>query len=442
MAADANALLIVCADRIVDGTGRPALEKGFVALRQDRIQEIGTVEALSKHPPESVRRVEFPGCTILPGFVDSHSHLTFSAGLAPLKDLQGETDGRLILRGAANAREALLAGVTTARDLGGRGRTTLDLRDALASGLMPGPRLFVAGRPITSPDGHCHFLGGVARGVEQVTALAEELIEEGVDVIKVMATGGNMTLTSDPLRAQFSVGELRAIVRVADAAGRRVSAHARGVEGMRVAADAGVHNIEHARMEAGPGEWRFDGELARVMADKGITAAVTMAASHRAFQRQASGGAVGLRAGAIPIPVRQENARRLREAGVRVVVGTDAGAALARFDEAIHVEMELLVGAGWTPLEAIEASTLGAAIAIGRDREVGSLEPGKLGDLVVVRGDPTRDISHARQIDTVLLGGRLAARGGQLTGDRRPTPWPLEEIAERPTLTRAAPPSG
>lgn len=104
MAADANALLIVCADRIVDGTGRPALEKGFVALRQDRIQELGTVEALSKHFPESVRRLEFPGCTILPGFVDSHSHLTFSAGLAPLKDLQGETDGRLILRGAANAR--------------------------------------------------------------------------------------------------------------------------------------------------------------------------------------------------------------------------------------------------------------------------------------------------------------------------------------------------
>ena len=99
------------------------------------------------------------------------------------------------------------------------------------------------------------------------------------------------------------------------------------------------------------------------------------------------------------------------------------------------------MGAGWTPLEAIEASTLGAAIAIGRDREVGSLESGKLADLVVVRGDPTRDIGHARQIDTVLLGGRLAARDGQLTGDRRPTPWPLEEIAERPTLTRGAPPS-
>jgi imidazolonepropionase-like amidohydrolase len=272
-----------------------------------------------------------------------------------------------------------------------------------------------------------------------VTALAEELIEEGVDVIKVMATGGNMTLTSDPLRAQFSVAELRAIVRVAEAAGRKVTAHARGIEGMRAAAEAGVHNIEHARMEASTGAWLFDAELARVMADKGITATVTMAASHRAFQRQASGGVVGLRPGAIPIAVRQQNAGRLREAGVRVVVGTDAGAALARFDEAIHVEMELFVGAGWTPLEAIEAGTFGAAAAIGRDREVGSLEPGKLADLVIVRGDPTQDISHVRQIEAVFLGGKLAARGGQLTGDWRPTPWPLEEIAERPTLTRASP---
>ena len=104
MAADTNALLILCADRIVDGTGRPALEKGFVALRQDRIREVGLSEALSKHLPESVRRLEFPGCTILPGFVDSHSHLTFSAGLAPLKDLQGETDGRLILGHRRRAR--------------------------------------------------------------------------------------------------------------------------------------------------------------------------------------------------------------------------------------------------------------------------------------------------------------------------------------------------
>jgi imidazolonepropionase-like amidohydrolase len=299
--------------------------------------------------------------------------------------------------------------------------------------------VLAAGRPITSPLGHCHFLGGVARGVKAVRALTEELIAEGVDVVKVMATGGNMTVTSDPLEPQFTREELQAVVEVANAHGRRVSAHARGVKGIRVAVEAGVHNIEHSRMEVAPGRWGFDDDLARLMAARGVTAAVTMAASYRAFQRQEAGGPVGLRPGAIPIPVRQENARRLRQAGVRVVVGTDAGAALARFDEAAHVEMELLAAAGWSAEEAIEAGTRGAAAAMGLERELGSLEPGKWADIVVVRGDPTRTVSDMRQVECVVAAGRVVARNGQLTLDARAMPWPVDEIAHRPSLTGLRP---
>jgi imidazolonepropionase-like amidohydrolase len=141
----------------------------------------------------------------------------------------------------------------------------------------------------------------------------------------------------------------------------------------------------------------------------------------------------------VPIPVRQENARRLREAGVRVVVGTDAGASLARFDEAVHVELELLVGAGWSPLEAIEAGTLGAAAAIGLEKEVGTIEAGKRADLVVVRGDPTHHISAIRDVECVFQGGRLVASGGAVTSDARPLPWPVDEIVERRSLWSAAP---
>ena len=254
-----------------------------------------------------------------------------------------------------------------------------------------------------------------------------------MDVIKVMATGGNMTATSDPLKAQFSREEVAAIVGVANAARLRVTAHARGVDGIRVAALANVHGIEHCRMEVGEGEWKFDGELARQLADKGIFAAPTLAASYRAFQRQAAGGKVGIRKGAIPFAIRQQNAARLREAGIRVVVGTDAGASLARFDEAVHVELESLVGAGWTPLEAIAAGTLGSATAIDRDKDIGSLEEGKLADLVVTRGNPARNISDVRQIEAVYLGGRLVATRGHATLDARPTPWPEEQIAQRTT---------
>jgi imidazolonepropionase-like amidohydrolase len=172
------------------------------------------------------------------------------------------------------------------------------------------------------------------------------------------------------------------------------------------------------------------------MAKRGITAAPTLAASFRASQAKAAGLKVGLREGMVPIPVRQKNAWRLRESGVNVVVGTDAGAALARFDEAVHLELELLVAAGWSPLEAIEAGTLGAASAIGLQRDIGSIVPGKLADLVVVRGDPTRNISDVRHVEHVLQRGRVVASGGQLLGDRRPLPWPLDEVAERRSLWR------
>jgi imidazolonepropionase-like amidohydrolase len=431
--AEADVRLFI-ADRLVDGTGRPAIPGGFVALAGDRIVEVGSADTVDRRYPAGVPRQRFPGCTIVPGLVDSHVHLTFSAGPVPFDQLQSDTDADLLLRGAANARAALQAGVTTVRDLGSRGRVAIAVREAVKAGVVPGPRILASGRPITCPQGHCHFLGGVAHGVRAVAELTRELIDEGVDVIKIMGTGGNMTQGSNPLRAQFTTEEMRAAVDVANAAGLRVTVHARGVVGIRMAVDAGVHGIEHARMEVAPGQWGFDERLARDMADRGVTAAPTMAASYRALQCKAAGGRVGLREGAVPVPVRQQNARSLRECGVRVVVGTDAGAALARFDEAAHVEMELLTGAGWTPLAALEAGTLGAAFAIGRDKLIGSLEPGKLADLVVVRGDPTRTMSDIRQIERVYLGGRAVADGTGLLGDRRPHPWPLDEIAERRSL--------
>ena len=423
-------ILLLAADRLIDGTGRPALSRGAIALEGDRIAAVGVVDELARRYPGATR-LDFPGASLLPGLVDSHVHVTFSAGPVPFDDIQHDTELLVGLRGAINARDALLAGVTTMRDLGGRGRTTLELRDALAAGLIPGPRLLVCGRPITIPNGHCHFLGGVAQGVPAVRRLAEELLEQGVDVLKVMATGGNMTVTSDPLKAQFTREEMDAIVQVANAGGRRVTAHARGVEGIRVATEANVHGIEHCRMEVGMGEWKFDDVLAKEIAARGITAAPTLAASYRAFQRQAAGGTVGIRKGAIPFNVRQQNAARLRESGVRVVVGTDAGASLARFDEAVHVEMEGLVGAGWTPLEAIEAATRGAAFAIGRAADLGTLEAEKLADIIVVQGDPSARISDIRNIEAVFLGGRQVVTHGAALLDLRAVPWPRDQIADR-----------
>ena len=429
-----NGLQIVVADRLFDGKASAVAARGYVAIERDRIHDVGPIAALATRYPDSVPRQDFPGCTIMPGLIDTHVHLTFSASPVPLRQIEADSDFAMLLRAAANARAALQAGVTTIRDLGSRGRVMYELRSAIAAGIVPGPRVLCSGRPITCPCGHLHFLGGVAQGVEAVTALAREIVEEGADIIKIIATGGNMTAGSDPLNPQYSPEEMTAIVRVAKDAGLPVTVHARGVVGMRASAAAGVDGIEHGRMEVAPGKWQFDDALAREMADRGIVVAPTMAASFRAMQCQAVGKQVGVRAGAIPTKLRQENARRLRENGVPVVTGTDAGAALARFEEAIHLELELLVGAGWSPLEALQAGTLGAARALRLDKDVGSLEPGKLADLVIVRGDPTRAISDARQVERVFQAGRCVVGGGQAVVDARPHPWPLDEIETRPSL--------
>ena len=426
---------ILMADRVLVGDGTPPIKSGYVAVHGKQILEVGAQAALnSDRFSDDVPRVSFAGCTLLPGLCDGHVHLTFSAGPRPFEDLSKDTDATRLLRATANARAALQAGVTTLRDLGSRGHVIYELRDAIGKGIVPGPRILSSGAPITCLGGHLHFLGGVTQGRDGIAKMTEELVEQGADVIKVIATGGNMTVTSDPLKAQFTTKEMAGAVEVANANGLKVTVHARGVEGIRAAVRAGVHGVEHARMEVPPGKWAFDDELGREMADRGIAAAPTFAASFRAFQCQAAGAKVGLRANAMPIAVRQENARRLRECGVKVIAGTDAGASMARFEEAMHVEMECLVGAGWTPQEAVEAATLGSASAIGRGDSVGSLSAGKLADLVVVRGDPTANISDIRQIECVYLDGVAVVVSGRTQPDARPDPWPADEVLQRPSL--------
>jgi imidazolonepropionase-like amidohydrolase len=408
------------ADRIIDGRSAATLAGRVVAIEGGRIAGVGVLDDFGVLDAD-VRLYDFPGCTLLPGLVDTHVHLTFSASPYPFRDLQAESDVELVLRASRNARSALQAGVTTVRDLGCRNRTALDVRDAIARGLIPGPRVLAAGRPVTVEGGHLHFFGGVASGEAGVRQLTRDLLEEGVDAIKVIATGGNMTVGSDPLTPAFTLAEARVIVETAHGANKRVAAHARSVPGIRQMVEAGADSIEHCRMEVALGQWGFDEQLACQMGAAGIVAAPTMAASYRAFQFRASGGDIGLQPIAIDIATRQQNAARLRECGVTVVVGTDAGAALATFDEAAHIELELLVEAGWHPLDALRAATLDAAQAIGLQPDVGSLEVGKVADVVVVLGDSSRTISDVRRVYAVFQAGRLSVFDGQLVEDARPS---------------------
>jgi imidazolonepropionase-like amidohydrolase len=427
---------ILRAERLFASKTGELLKDGSVVVSGNRIVESGLWDKISAKY-QGVPVQSFPGCTMFPGLIDTHVHLTFSASQAPFKQIQEDTDFEMQLRGVANARSALEAGITTIRDLGSRNSTIFELKRAIEKGHIRGPSVLGSGRPITSIGGHLHFLGGARKGVKAVTELAEELVEEGADVIKVMATGGNMTAGSDPLKAQFSLDELKAIVAVANAAKIPVTVHARGIEGIRISVLAGVHGVEHARMESAPGVWGFDTELAKMMADRGVVTAPTLAASFRALQAREAGHEVGVRTGAVPIADRLKNAARLRESGIDVVVGTDAGAALARFEEAVDIEMELLVKAGWSPSEALQAATIGAARALRLGDSIGALDQGYRADILLVRGDPTRNISDIRQVEAVFKDGCLAVRQGSILDERRQHPWPLDEIEQRPSLFAA-----
>ena len=183
--------------------------------------------------------------TVLPGLIDCHVHLVFSHTPDPVADLVAEDDQQLLLRTAAGARQALGGGITTVRDLGGRGGVTFRVRDAINAGLLDGPRILAAGSPITITGGHCHFLGLEADGEAAVRTAARRMVKSGANCLKIMATGGRMTPISNVGVAQYSVAEIKAAVDEAHRSRITIAAHAIGTAGIRNAVEAGVNTIEH-----------------------------------------------------------------------------------------------------------------------------------------------------------------------------------------------------
>jgi imidazolonepropionase-like amidohydrolase len=396
--------LLLTADRLFDGTGTAGVLQPVVRIRG---QQIDAVER-SLLPPAgcSGARYDFPGCTIIPGLIDTHVHLVMSAlatNAAIIEQVQGESDEQLTTRALANALAALNAGLTTVRDCGGRRQVIQQVRDLIRSGVAEGPDVLSCGAPITTRTGHCWWLELIADTPTQVQAAAERMLAEGVDFLKVMATGGNMTPSSDPMKAQYPPETLTLIADIGRRAGKDTAAHVLSRAAMPGAVAARVRTIEHCDWRVEEFRYELDPELVRQMIDQEQYAGLTMSGiARRAFLPQIAGDPSG------PIrrlDMRFECERRLIETGVRYNLHTDAGVRLTPIDRidlglrAAVIELRL------TPAEALLGVTRNAAAAL-RLHDRGVLSAGKRADLVVIEGNPLQDLSCLAKIRAVMKGGR------------------------------------
>jgi imidazolonepropionase-like amidohydrolase len=395
---------------LVDGTAAPPVKDAAVLIDGERIVAVGP-DAQVPRPEGSLAR-EFPSLTLLPGLVDCHSHLNLPGDGTTIEGAAADGDDLLLLRSAENARITLHAGVTTLRDNGASHRTTFAIKEALRRKIITGPRVSISGRPITITGGHCWPFGGEADGVDGVRAMVRQMVKEGADWIKVMATGGG-TANTLPYRPSYTVAELRAVVEEAHSANRLAAAHCSCTAGMLNALDAGVDMIIHGNFHDPDGRFVFDKDVARRIADQGVWVNPTLhvnrvrlwrlerLAEQRPLTEDESANLALERR---RYGERCENFQGLLAAGVKVVAGSDSGWSFYNFGGFVH-EIEAMASAGLGVAAALRSATLQSAESMGVARDVGSLEVGKLADLLLVDGDPTTDTTALTRVSAVFLGG-------------------------------------
>lgn len=379
--------------RLFDGEGAAVVEQPLVLVDGGRI---AAVEAGAVEPPAGAEVVDLGDLTLMPGLVDTHVHLGFDASFDPVGRMMADDDHALLLRMRLAARQNLVAGVTTVRDLGDRAYLAVALRNWFRESKELGPEILASGPPITVTGGHCHFMGGQADDEAELRRGVRVRCTRGVDVIKVMATGGNMTPGIGPLIPQYSRDELAAVVDEAHRFGRTVTAHVHGVPGIEAAVDAGVDGLEHCGFWVADGV-RADPTLIDRIAEQGITVCPTAGLvpdsppPPPAVASRLAGmtAAIGL----------------LHRAGVRLVGGTDAGIAPAKRHGVARYVADHLTQGGLTNVEALRAVTSAGAAACGLAGRKGSLVAGADADIIAVPGNPLVDPKALFHVAAVFRAG-------------------------------------
>ena len=405
--------LVVHANHFIDV--RAGVERGpvWVEISGD------TIQAVRSSAPAGVETVDLGDATLLPGLIDCHTHLSSRVGVGALEQLKGNS-ARSAVAGTMNARNTLMAGITTVRDVGGRDLVDVALRDGIEAGEIVGPRMRVATWPLSETGGHgdasnqldyhWEWTGGprgVVDGPDEVRKQVRFNVQQGADLIKIHASGGVLSAHDDPKQTGFTFEEMKTAVEEARRFGRFVAAHAHGKDAIITASNAGVRSIEHGSY--------MDDEAARVLKKNGTWYVPTQYVIEPIL---APGN---------PLKVRDESLAKAREVrghmrnalraalrnGVKIAFGSDAGV----FPHGDQVrEFKIYVGEGMTPIQAIQCATVSGAELIGWPGKIGAVQAGAWADLIAVPGDPLKDITELERVKWVMKGGKVykdeLAKGG------------------------------
>jgi imidazolonepropionase-like amidohydrolase len=411
--ADKN--LVIKGGKLIDGTGAEPVEDGAVVIRDGRIVAVG--KATEVKVPEDVETVDATSKTIMPGLIDAHLHFL---GIRSPNQVTWVVDSPYVrsMRAVMDAWRVVDSGFTSVRDAGGM--LAIFLKHAIREGSIVGPRIMAAGKAISQTAGHAdwHFvpkewgermmLGRIADGVADLRRAAREQLREGADFLKIMTTGGVMSEKDKPTSCQFSMDEIRAFVEEAENAGVKTASHAQGAQGIKNAVAAGIDSIEHGIF--------LDDECIEMMIQKRTRLVPTFAIVDAIVTK-------GRELGVMEVSVRKaesvqethiENFKKAYKAGVKCGVGSDYLSDPMSPHGESATELEIYVKkAGLTPMEAIVCATKTNSEVLGLENDIGTLEDGKLADIIIVEGDPLSDISVLRdkkKIAGVYIGGETVPR--------------------------------
>ncbi len=413
MTENCGSLKLIRADRLIDGLSKKVLEKAAVLVEGSTIIAVGRESEIQFPEGREIQQFDYTNTTMLPGLVDTHVHMNWFGDGRPGDEIGPYPVELLMLQSARNMKTHLESGVTTVRDCGSKYNTAFYVKEAVRLGIAPGPRMLVCGRPITITGGHLWYMGSEANGEIAVTEMVRQLVKEGADFIKIIATGGS-TRTSVPFRPSFNQNEIKAMVNEAHKFGKLTAAHCVGTEGILNALESGIDTIIHCRFFEPDGTPTFRPDIAEIIAKKGIWVDATVAqawARQLALETKEVKGEILTEIEINEIQqikesreIQRDHFQRMLNMGVKMVSGSDSAW--------MHYKMggfqyEIIGHAEWGMgnMDAIISGTGSAADCIGLGDTIGTLEVGKEADLLLVEGDPSTNIWDLLKVKDVFLAG-------------------------------------